>query len=129
MLEMLTDIDLQEEIFHKNLLFILKKVLKYAIIIYRKEMIKMDKEQLVIQNMKDNIKRLEDKLDEANTKLYKYCVKTVVKDKHLNKYNVGLEFSEFWECPESPTGFCVYDLYSNSGRDRCLYCGQPDERK
>lgn len=34
-----------------------------------------------------------------------------------------------WECEESPTGQCVYDMDSDMGDDECLYCGGPDERK
>lgn len=34
-----------------------------------------------------------------------------------------------WDCEDSPTGECVYDLTSNMGDDDCLYCHQPNERK
>lgn len=40
----------------------------------------------------------------------------------------NLSFGD-WDCVESPTGQCVYDLDSDMGDDDCLYCHGPDERK
>jgi hypothetical protein len=40
-----------------------------------------------------------------------------------------LVIGDFWECPESPTGFCVYDQYEDPAHDSCIFCGDPAERK
>ena len=34
-----------------------------------------------------------------------------------------------WECKHSPTKLCVYNPDEDVCLDRCLICGQPDERK
>lgn len=50
-----------------------------------------------------------------------------------------LEFGD-WDCPDpegdgrlhephSPTGRCVYVPEADPSRDRCLFCGLPQERK
>jgi hypothetical protein len=31
-----------------------------------------------------------------------------------------------WSCADSPTGKCVYDL---RGKDHCIFCEMPNERK
>ena len=33
-----------------------------------------------------------------------------------------------WECPESPTGQCIYDRFEDPFFDGCLVCGEPDDR-
>ena len=35
----------------------------------------------------------------------------------------------YWDCPGSPTGFCVYDTDDDPVLDCCLICHHPDERK
>jgi hypothetical protein len=35
----------------------------------------------------------------------------------------------YWDCEDSPTGNCWYDLKSPMGDDECLFCHGPDERK
>jgi hypothetical protein len=34
-----------------------------------------------------------------------------------------------WDCDLSPIGVCVYDGWSDSIHDHCLYCDGPEERK
>jgi hypothetical protein len=34
-----------------------------------------------------------------------------------------------WDCPNSPTGMCFYDVSEDPIRDFCLVCGHPEERK
>jgi hypothetical protein len=34
-----------------------------------------------------------------------------------------------WFCHDSPWKICVYDHENDKGHDRCLICGQPEERK
>lgn len=34
-----------------------------------------------------------------------------------------------WDCPDSPTGYCIYDSDNDPVMDECLFCGGPDERK
>ena len=34
-----------------------------------------------------------------------------------------------WDCDSSPIGICVYDDWSDSIHDHCLYCNNPEERK
>lgn len=34
-----------------------------------------------------------------------------------------------WNCPESPTGYCVYDHPYDLAHDHCLFCHDPEERK
>jgi hypothetical protein len=34
-----------------------------------------------------------------------------------------------WDCDSSPIEVCVYDDWSDSIHDYCLYCNNPEERK
>ena len=34
-----------------------------------------------------------------------------------------------WDCRESPTDKCAYDVTCDIACDHCLFCGLPDERK
>lgn len=35
----------------------------------------------------------------------------------------------YWECPESPTESCIYNVTEDPMEDFCLFCGDPRERK
>jgi hypothetical protein len=35
----------------------------------------------------------------------------------------------FWECPDSPFGWCAYHFIKDPAHDGCIYCHQPQERK
>lgn len=35
----------------------------------------------------------------------------------------------FWDCENSPIGYCYYDGIDDYTRDYCLSCGDPSERK
>jgi hypothetical protein len=48
---------------------------------------------------------------------------------HLEISADHLELVNFWDCPESPTGNCVYDNVADPAWDDCLFCHQPHERK
>lgn len=45
-----------------------------------------------------------------------------------NQHEVGDIVFGTWDCPASPTKFCIYDSMSTMGDDDCLYCHHPDER-
>ena len=34
-----------------------------------------------------------------------------------------------WECADSPTGQCIYDIEGYNSFDECIFCGDPEERK
>jgi hypothetical protein len=34
-----------------------------------------------------------------------------------------------WDCELSPFGLCAYNALKDRGKDSCIYCEQPDERK
>jgi len=34
-----------------------------------------------------------------------------------------------WDCEDSPTKKCIYGFVYDHANDRCIYCGEPDERK
>ena len=34
-----------------------------------------------------------------------------------------------WECVNSPTGFCIYNITEDPCMDSCIICGDPEERK
>lgn len=33
-----------------------------------------------------------------------------------------------WECADSPTDRCIYNEHKDSWHDRCLFCGEPEDR-
>jgi len=35
----------------------------------------------------------------------------------------------FWDCPDSPFGWCAYHNMIDPVHDNCIYCHQPQERK
>lgn len=35
----------------------------------------------------------------------------------------------YWECPDSPTGRCIYNDKEDPEHDDCLFCHDPSERK
>ena len=37
-----------------------------------------------------------------------------------------LLIGDFWKCPESPTGHCVYDRYEDPAN--CIFCGNASNR-
>ncbi len=41
----------------------------------------------------------------------------------------NIELGQGWECPQSPTGHCVYNTETDECRDECVVCGEPEERK
>ena len=69
-----------------------------------------------IQNLKKKIREIEFDIDDI-----------------LDKY-VGEDegqwhrVSMFWECTESPVGYCVYTKWEDPLSDNCVYCHQPHER-
>lgn len=34
-----------------------------------------------------------------------------------------------WDCPKSPHGTCEYESDIDPCHDRCVHCGEPEERK
>jgi len=34
-----------------------------------------------------------------------------------------------WSCEDSPCGLCCYDHYKDPVHDKCVFCGEPEERK
>lgn len=51
------------------------------------------------------------------------------KDDELTFLLDDLRIGDFWDCPKSPTGHCVYDRYKDPVMDDCLFCHEPAERK
>ena len=45
---------------------------------------------------------------------------------HIPVNNVGLGT---WDCEDSPTGECLYDVMEDPIMGFCLVCGNPEERK
>lgn len=37
--------------------------------------------------------------------------------------------TSWWECADSPTGYCIYNPVDDPACDCCLFCGDPEERK
>lgn len=58
-----------------------------------------------------------------------YEIREIV-DKHMKEgdsqwYSVDT----FWECPDSPFGWCAYHNFEDPVHDNCIYCHDPQERK
>lgn len=83
---------------------------------------RLEKLESELSTLKINLKNMERNINNYKTEL-------VIKDKHFDKNSVSLEFSNFWECQTSPTGYCVYDRYSDYSCDSCIYCGEPNDRR
>ena len=37
--------------------------------------------------------------------------------------------NDFWDCPTSPFGLCMYHIIHDPCHDTCVFCGNPEERK
>jgi hypothetical protein len=64
-------------------------------------------------------------------KVYQY-IESTGQPRPVSPANLGsfdLVIGDYWECPESPTGHCVYDRYEDPAHDNCIFCGDPEERK
>lgn len=35
----------------------------------------------------------------------------------------------YWECENSPFGWCAYEHFEDRAHDHCIFCGDPSERK
>jgi len=35
----------------------------------------------------------------------------------------------FWGCPNSPFGWCAYNIVLDRAHDNCIFCHEPQERK
>lgn len=79
------------------------------------------------QKLREELSSLEDTIEVLQQKLVEETIKVP---------DCDLLFGT-WDCPDSPTGKCVYDLnqdhknpdHDTMGEDECLFCGEPDERK
>jgi len=40
-----------------------------------------------------------------------------------------LAVTDYWKCENSPVGKCVYEAFEDPCHDRCIFCGDPEERK
>jgi hypothetical protein len=61
---------------------------------------------------------------EVSKKQRKLC------EKLESSYELTLaKVSEIWTCVDSPIGFCFYDRGVDPMLDRCIICGDPNERK
>jgi hypothetical protein len=70
----------------------------------------------------ESIRPLKDMLDEQNKQVLTATAA------HFNLSTSAIELGA-WDCPASPTGYCVYNIHQGQGRDSCLICHLPAERK
>jgi len=82
---------------------------------------KIQKEMAALENMKIMTFTLEEKIQEM---VHYTVVKTRPK---LANHDLRATFLR--RCPQSPFGYCVYDLTIDSAMDECIYCGNPYKRK
>lgn len=50
-------------------------------------------------------------------------------DKYLGEDEGQWHKVGYWDCKNSPVGVCVYHFMNDRASDRCIYCGEPHERK
>lgn len=50
-------------------------------------------------------------------------------DKYLGEGEGQFHRIDNWPCETSPIGVCVYHRFKDQHSDRCIYCGEPRERK
>ena len=81
------------------------------------------KECSVSDIIREKTSQLRKEIREHETELQQLKI-TAIGD----KYNNHIVFGS-WDCPNSPTGECVYDSEKDPCLDDCIYCGGPDERK
>jgi len=67
-----------------------------------------------IQDGKDELDHLKDKLIEATWKDY---------------WAIEHATTTMWDCPKSPFGYCAYHKFDDRAWDNCLFCHDPYERK
>ena len=82
-----------------------------------------DDEKAVLQMYKHTRKQLMDLVNSINRKEKRY--------KELIYKNFPYDYlfeGEYWDCNLSPFGRCLYTL-DNSGEPKCIFCGEPEERK
>lgn len=82
-----------------------------------------EKEIELLEMYKQTKKQLYDLLASINHREEEY--KKALYRKLPYKY---LFEGEYWECNLSPFGRCLYTLDS-SGEPKCIFCGEPEERK
>lgn len=49
--------------------------------------------------------------------------------RHYFRFPTAIIEAQCWDCEDSPSGKCVYNLESDAAQDQCLFCGLPWERK
>jgi len=67
------------------------------------------------------------------------CTMALEQIEHQRKKLVGALWSDYhsmthamdfyWECKDSPFGWCAYDHWEDQAHDQCIFCGDPSERK
>lgn len=92
----------------------IKTVIKYSL---------DESESVVLQMYKHTRKQIVDLLNSINRKEDRY--KKMLYKKFPYDY---LFEGEYWDCNLSPFGRCLYTL-DESGEPKCIFCGEPEERK
>lgn len=84
----------------------------------------LDEDEKIFYSMlKNNIKQLEKILDSNKRKLDLFERSLLSK---INKDSLLYE-GEHWDCNLSPFGKCVYEF--DGCEYKCIFCGEPEERK
>ena len=78
----------------------------------------------LVGDLRESVKLCTESLDEI-TYLRKKLIQEIWPD--FDWLSQELDF--FWECPDSPAGWCVYHRWEDPPHDHCLFCGDPSERK
>lgn len=92
------------------------------------DLIKKDKyeldndEKMTLKMLKDSTKQAKDLYDSCKRKQHKY------ENILLNKIDKDFYDGDRWDCSLSPLGYCLYSE-DECGEPRCIFCGEPEERK
>jgi hypothetical protein len=90
--------------------------------------IKVDEKELFKGQLKGNLK---DSIQECTNALdgikYQRTKLVGVAWPEYDWMEHDLEF--YWECEQSPFGWCAYHRWEDQAHDDCLFCHQPSERK
>lgn len=99
----------------------------------RSELLKMQAQHnpnADIEALTKEIEELEKKKEDVEYEIHSAesrLSKMIAQKMRLNISSITL--GKYWECPESPTGYCIYNHDEDPCHDNCLVCGDPEERK
>jgi hypothetical protein len=81
---------------------------------------------MTLLERKRKIKELHKNIEKLNEEI-REIVRPYIDDVWLNNFQYIC--IPFWDCPESPVGWCVYNNTTDSAHDNCIFCNQPLDRK